>query len=212
MIRIDRFLSHIYFHLNRLLLHSSSDFSHMKIIIAVLLLCSPLLSMAAPVTLELHGGSTFKGELIKWDGETAHLKAEFGEISLKKVQLTQKSIDMLTTQSGDTSGLRARVVELEKTVESLMRDNAALRVQLQGQKGPAQAVAPETTSGLSRLSAPVAETTKTASSQTTSSASDASYWISSTGKRHNSNCRYFKTSKGAPGSAGQGTACKICGG
>lgn len=190
MIRIVRNHWHISCQLNRLLLRPS----RMKIFFAVLLLCSPLL--AVPVTLELQGGSTFKGELIKWDGETAQLKAEFGEISLKKVQLTQKSIDMLAMQSGDTSGLQARVTELEKTVASLMRDNTALRAQLKGGTALATATQPKTTS----------------SQATDSSSSQDSYWISSTGKRHNSSCRYFKTSKGAPGSAGQGTACKICGG
>ena len=38
------------------------------------------------------------------------------------------------------------------------------------------------------------------------------YWISRTGKRHNSSCRYFKTSKGRIGNKDTGVACKICGG
>ena len=39
------------------------------------------------------------------------------------------------------------------------------------------------------------------------------YWITtSSGKRHNSGCRYFQTSRGRPGEATEGTACKICGG
>jgi hypothetical protein len=43
--------------------------------------------------------------------------------------------------------------------------------------------------------------------------SAAEYWITtSSGKRHNSGCRYFQTSRGRPGGATEGTACKICGG
>lgn len=38
------------------------------------------------------------------------------------------------------------------------------------------------------------------------------HWISSTGKRHNSSCRYYKSAKGRPCGAKDGVACKVCGG
>ncbi len=38
------------------------------------------------------------------------------------------------------------------------------------------------------------------------------YWLSSSGKRHNSSCRYYKSSKGGPCGAKDGEACKTCGG
>ena len=38
------------------------------------------------------------------------------------------------------------------------------------------------------------------------------YWISPTGKRHNSHCRYFKQGKGKPCAKDDGIPCKICGG
>lgn len=39
------------------------------------------------------------------------------------------------------------------------------------------------------------------------------YWITtSSRKRHNRSCRYFRNSKGKYGSANEGIACKICGG
>ena len=38
------------------------------------------------------------------------------------------------------------------------------------------------------------------------------YWLSSTGKRHNSSCRYYKSAKGRPCGAKDGVACKVCGG
>ena len=41
----------------------------------------------------------------------------------------------------------------------------------------------------------------------------ATHWLTlSSGKRHNSSCRYFKTSKGRTCSADEGTACRVCGG
>ena len=38
------------------------------------------------------------------------------------------------------------------------------------------------------------------------------FWISKTGKRHNSSCRYYMKSKGHMGAKNEGVACKICGG
>ncbi len=42
--------------------------------------------------------------------------------------------------------------------------------------------------------------------------SEAVYWISKTGKTHNSTCRYYKTCKGFASPVGSGDNCKICGG
>ena len=38
------------------------------------------------------------------------------------------------------------------------------------------------------------------------------WWLSSSGKRHNSGCRYYKTSKGRACGADDGVPCKVCGG
>lgn len=43
-------------------------------------------------------------------------------------------------------------------------------------------------------------------------AEEGKYWISSTGKTHNSSCRYYKTCKGRASDTGTGNDCKICGG
>lgn len=102
--------------------------------------------------------------------------------------------------SENTPALQARIAELEATVESLRRDNAALRQQFQS-KTAASVPDPQSAPG-------------SAKSETTAAPAEDSggYWISSTGKRHNSNCRYYKTSKGQPGTATEGVACKVCGG
>ena len=41
---------------------------------------------------------------------------------------------------------------------------------------------------------------------------ETGYWLSTSGKRHNSKCRYYKKSKGIPCGSKDGTACKACGG
>jgi hypothetical protein len=50
--------------------------------------------------------------------------------------------------------------------------------------------------------------------QTEDSSADAKgeYWLSSTGKRHNSSCRHYKSSKGRPCGKDDGSPCKLCGG
>lgn len=48
--------------------------------------------------------------------------------------------------------------------------------------------------------------------QTQETVNATEYWISSTGKRHNSSCRYFKNCKGRLGDKDTGIACRICGG
>lgn len=43
-------------------------------------------------------------------------------------------------------------------------------------------------------------------------AAQKKYWISSTGKTHNSSCRYYNNCKGYWSDTGSGNNCKICGG
>ena len=160
-------------------------------------------SHANAVTLELKSGSTIKGDLISWNGEQALIKAEFGEIKLSKAQLSTQALSELALSSGDASALKAKIRELQSMVDSLRRDNTALREQLAGASArpvaaPASPSAPAGTMG---FAAPTA-----------GAADSGGYWISSTGKRHNANCRYYQTSKGRPGSPGEGVGCKICGG
>ena len=160
-------------------------------------------SIAAPVTLELKSGSMIKGDLISWNGEQALIKAEFGEVKLSKAQLSMQALSELALSSGDASALKAKIRELQAMVDSLRRDNTALREQVAGAaaRPVAAPVPPAMPAGAMGFAAP------------TAGAADAGgFWISSTGKRHNANCRYYRTSKGRPGSPGEGVGCKICGG
>lgn len=159
---------------------------------------------AGQITLELKSGSKIKGELVSWDGEQATVKADFGEVKLSKAQLSQEALSELSLSSADASALKAKITELQAIVESLRRDNAALREQLAGAvarrvAAPVPAPMPVGAMGFAAPSAGAADVS-------------GGYWISSTGKRHNANCRYYQTSKGRPGAATEGTACKVCGG
>jgi hypothetical protein len=168
----------------------------------LLLLASIATAMSAPITLELSGGSVIKGDLVSWNGQRAVVNAEFGSTTFKRDQLSPATIQRLEFLLGDPQKLLARISELEATVESLRKDNAALRQQLQS-AAAAQSVPPaatnrevghRATSFASSVSAPI----------------DLSYTISSTGKRHNSRCRYYGS--GRPCGPTDGIACKICGG
>jgi hypothetical protein len=41
---------------------------------------------------------------------------------------------------------------------------------------------------------------------------ETGYWLSTTGKRHNKNCRYYKATRGQFCGSDDGTPCGICGG
>ncbi len=98
----------------------------------VILLTSAASALAAPITLELSAGSVIKGDLVSWNGQQAVITAEFGSMTLKRDQLTQATLQKLELLlSGGPQKLLERISELEATVESLRRDNAALRQQLQ---------------------------------------------------------------------------------
>jgi len=93
-----------------------------------------------------------------------------------------------TEQKPDIATLQSQVTELKGTIDSLRRDNAALRLQLE------------------------AKPQSTEKERTNKTENVSSFWISDSGKRHSANCRYYKTCKGHDGAPTEGVACKLCGG
>lgn len=90
-------------------------------------------------------------------------------------------------------------------VQSLKAELEALRIENQSLRRMLAQPAPLT-------QAPTF-TPVTAPFQSVHPAATLSHWItSSSSKRHNSNCRFYKTSTGRPCAANEGTACKVCGG
>ena len=126
-----------------------------------------------------------------------------------------------TNISGDD---KIDLKEIRQQLEKLKSENAALKQENQvlrklvfeRQNAPQpQPVSSPTPSSVSTPPPPTPIPTPSPARVAPSKPSSAAveYWITtSSGKRHNSGCRYFQTSRGRPGEATEGTACKICGG
>lgn len=171
-------------------------------LVITMFLLTPLTAVAetprTPVTLQTTEGNTIKGTVSGIRDGAVSLVTEFGVVRVPLEKLTAESRKTIE-QSGDgeAAALRVRVAELEALVEKLRDENAALRRQT-----PPSAPAPQRFAGggTTERVAPTAD------------AGNGGYWISNTGKRHNSRCRYYQNSQGRKGGANEGVGCKICGG
>ena len=118
----------------------------------------------------------------------------------------------------------ASLVEIRQQIEKLKSENAALKQENQvlrklvferqnaPQPPPVSSPTPSTVS-TPLPPAPPSTPFPARVVPTKPSSGAVEYWITtSSSKRHNSGCKYFQTSKGRPGAATEGTACKICGG
>ena len=124
----------------------------------------------------------------------------------------------------DVSAETNSIVEIRQQLENLKSENAALKQENQvlrklvferqsaPQPPPVSSPIP---SSVSTPLPPAPPSTPSAARvvPTKPSSGAVEYWITtSSSKRHNSGCKYFQTSRGRPGAATEGTACKICGG
>lgn len=169
--------------------------------------CSVLLtflsSAAEPVnptaktTIKLVSGDTMTGTVGAVHDGALSLITEYGPVRIPVEKLSDETKARLgISGAADVQALRTRISELEDLVARLREENVALR------RGAAPPIEPSirgTGSGVHSTPPPTPE------------AGTGTYRISSTGKRHNSRCRYFN-SAGRVGSANEGVACKICGG
>jgi hypothetical protein len=122
--------------------------------------------------------------------------------------------------SSDTNS----IVEIRQQIEKLKSENVALKQENQVLRKlvferqnayQPQPVSSPTPSSVSTPLPPAPPSTPSAARvvPTKPSSGAVEYWITtSSSKRHNSGCKYFQTSRGRPGAATEGTACKICGG
>ena len=116
------------------------------------------------------------------------------------------------------------IVEIRQQLEKLKSENTALKQENQVlrklvfERQNAPQPQPVSSPTPSSVSTPLPPTTLPTPSParvvpTKPSSAAVEYWITtSSSKRHNSGCKYFQTSRGRPGAATEGTACKICGG
>ena len=103
----------------------------------------------------------------------------------------------------------ARTAALEKENELLRKENQALRRQV---------VALRSRLGTSEAEKAGADA-KNKGGDLDAAAKDVKpdrendeHWLSGSGKRHNSSCRYFKTGNGRLCTEKEGSPCKVCGG
>ena len=113
------------------------------------------------------------------------------------------------TEAKTADSETARIEALEKENELLRKENQALRRQV---------VALRTRLGTSEAEKAGAEA-KNKGKDLDAEAKDVKpdkendeYWLSGSGKRHNSSCRYFKTGNGRLCTEKEGSPCKVCGG
>ena len=146
------------------------------------------------VTLKLVSGDTITGTVGAVKDGAVSVGTEYGAIRVPVGKLSAESRASLgITDNTDAESLRKRIAELETLVTRLREENAGLR------------------KGASTATQPTAGNPAPEVRPTPPTAEGTGYKLSSTGKRHNSRCRYFN-SAGRACSATEGVACKICGG
>jgi hypothetical protein len=157
------------------------------------------------VEAKLVDGSTVKGVVTARSASEVSIRTEFGTLRIPAAKLTAESKKRLLAAPVSSADQEAAIAKLEARIAALEAENQDLRKRLvaASQAAPRTSVTPS--SGL---------TPSTPSSvrriTPTTEGGGLSYTISSTGKRHNSRCRYY--GGGSPCGPNQGVACKICGG
>lgn len=147
----------------------------------------------------LNDGSKIKGRVMSVSASEVTVMADFGVFRIELAKLTPETRAALTEANKPDSGaLLRRISELEARISQLQQENEQLRRQLLTST-PAPGYRPST--GIQSLTPSGSGSTAPSGRQVT---------ISSTGKRHNSGCRFY--AGGRPCGPTDGIACKICGG
>lgn len=166
-----------------------------KVAFPIIFLLFAGLIPGAPTSLKLVDGSLVKGEITSTTSSDVTVATEFGVVRVPILKLTEETKKAVGIGGPvNPQQPEAKIAALEARVKALEEENAQLRRQLaqssrQGTPAPALSPAP---------------------GKPAPAAVSGSFTISSTGKRHNSNCRYFGSGK--PCGPTDGVACKICGG
>jgi hypothetical protein len=152
---------------------------------------------AVKSNVKLVSGEVMSGTVGAVKDGSLSLITEYGpvRIPLDKISPESKAKLGISGDTANTAALATRIRELESLVERLREENAMLR-----RAGVSPAVQPA-----------VSRVTPDAAASTGGEGTTTGYRISSTGKRHNSRCRYY-SSNGRAGTANEGVACKVCGG
>lgn len=116
----------------------------------------------------------------------------------------------LAAETNSVWEFQKQVERLKAENEALKRENQLLRSLLsERQSGVASRAQPQARPA-DAVRVPSVSSQRPAPG---SSAQPTSHWLTiSSGKRHNSSCRYYGTTKGRPCGPNDGIPCKICGG
>ncbi|RBP41461.1 hypothetical protein DES53_107293 [Roseimicrobium gellanilyticum] len=167
----------------------------------LLLAIACLSAESTPTELSLNDGSRIKGRVMSVTASEVTVMADFGVLRIDLAKLTPESRAKLAeANKPDTEALLRRVAELEARVSQLQQENEQLRRQVVSVRSTPPSYRPST-SGVQSLTTSGGGSTATAGRAVS---------ISSTGKRHNSGCRYY--AGGRPCGPTDGIACKLCGG
>jgi hypothetical protein len=163
------------------------------------------LCWGSPREVKLTDGSILKGEVTApqaGGSDEITVATEYGVIRVPAQKLTPESKAALGIGKAPTpADYEIRIRNLEQRIAALEEENATLRRQLASNTAPPASPRP---------SALVPSSNAPSAAPASTPASSLSYTLSSTGKRHNSRCRYYGSGK--PCGASDGVACKICGG
>ena len=154
----------------------------------------------------LNDGSKIKGRVMSVTASEVTVISDFGVLRLDLQKLTPETRAKLTegTQA-DSKALLQRIAELEAKVSQLQQENEQLRRNAMASSTVTRTpmYTPSPATGVRSLSSGTG-------SGVTSQSATGSHTISSTGKRHNSGCRFFGSGRSCGPT--EGIACKICGG
>lgn len=161
---------------------------------------------AAKATIKLVSGEVMTGTVGAVRDGSLSLITEYGpvRIPVDKISPESKAKLGISSAAANAEAMTVRISELENLVEKLREENAALR-----RNAAAPPVQPVI--GGSGISGNSGAASKTGATAGNGSEAAGAHRMSTTGKRHNSNCRYFD-SKGRACGPNEGVACKICGG
>lgn len=170
-------------------------------------LISLTIGSADPVTIELVGGSTIRGEVLSASAEELVVDAEFGSVRIPIERVSTESrarLGLRAPSAAEVERLRNEVRELKALAARLEGENAQLRRDLLAARTESARQHAQRQSFTQERMGLVSRSKESATN---------SHWITtSSRKRHNSSCRWYRQSQGRPCGPNEGVACKVCGG
>jgi hypothetical protein len=145
-------------------------------------------------TIKLLSGETIAGKVAGIKDDSVSLATDYGVVRIPVSKITEESRKNLNIpEETDVGKLKNRITELEALVASLREENANLRK--------------------SEIASPSKATPspKEAAKPAPTGEAGLTYKLSTSGKRHNSRCRYFSSAGDGCG-PNDGEPCKVCGG